>query len=227
MKQRILLVGGHSKARALALSLIRNGYDVTIINQNEQHCQELARLPKASVICGDGSKPFVLEEANARYMDMAIALTSKDEDNLVICELCKKRFHIKKTVSLLSDPHKTEFFYASGIDRVVCAISAITGIIEQQALMDEMTQTIPLKEGRLKITETSIDTDDPAAGKLVMDLSLPSSVIIGCILRNEDTLVPRGDTRILAGDSLILICGNNQEISALKQLKLSASVKGW
>ncbi len=42
------------------------------------------------VIYGDASKPYVLEEAGADWMDIAIALTQNDEDNLVICELCKK-----------------------------------------------------------------------------------------------------------------------------------------
>ena len=152
-------------------------------------------------------------------MDIAIALTSKDEDNLVICELCKKRFRIPKTLSLLSDPKKTEFFYKMGVNRVICAISAVTGIIEQQAFMDEMAKVIPLGEGRVQIIEVPITENDPAAQKQIWEINLPKEVIIGCILRRDRTLIPRGDTRILSGDVLVLISGNDQEESALTELK--------
>ena len=133
MKTRVLLVGGRSKAKSLATSLLRKGYQVTVINDTYEDCLKLAEIDKLIVINGDGTRPFVLEDASAGDADIAIALTSKDEDNLVICELCKKRFHVKKTVALLTDPKKTDFFYKMGIDSVVCAITAITGIIEQQA----------------------------------------------------------------------------------------------
>ena len=73
--------------------------------------------------------PFFLNETEYRkdpdfhHADIVIALTPRDEDNLVICELCKKKFHVKKTVSLVSDPGKTEFFRQMGVDSVVCAIA--------------------------------------------------------------------------------------------------------
>ena len=47
------------------------------------------------------TKPYVLEDAGAGNMEIAIALTPRDEDNLVICELCKKKFRVPKTLSLL------------------------------------------------------------------------------------------------------------------------------
>ena len=116
--------------RDRALSLIRKGYKVTVINKNYADCHSLAEIQAMEVIYGDASKPYVLEEAGADRMDIAIALTQNDEDNLVICELCKKRFGTAKTVALVNDPKKTEFFYSMGIDSVVCAINVVAGIIE-------------------------------------------------------------------------------------------------
>ena len=219
MKQNVMLVGGRSKARSLSQSLISKGYRVTAVNSSYPDCKKLAENEKLTVIHGDGTKPYILEDAGANHMDIAIALTSKDEDNLVICELCKKRFRIPKTLSLLSDPKKTEFFYKMGVNRVICAISAVTGIIEQQAFMDEMAKVIPLGEGRVQIIEVPITENDPAAQKQIWEINLPKEVIIGCILRRDRTLIPRGDTRILSGDVLVLISGNDQEESALTELK--------
>lgn len=218
MKKQVLLVGGRSKARSLALSLIKRGYGVTVINDSYEDCLKLAEINKLTVIKGDGTRPFILEDAGAGSCELAIALTSKDEDNLVICELCKKRFGVKKTVSLVSDPKKTDFFYKMGIDSVVCAISAVTGIIEQQAFVEEMAKIIPIGEGRVQIAEVPITAGAPVAGKKLWEINLPTQVIIGCILRGDTTMIPRGDTRILAGDMLVLISGNGQEIAAVKEL---------
>lgn len=218
MKTKVLLVGGRSKAKSLAISLIGKGYCVIVINDTYEDCLKLAEIDKLTVINGDGTKPFVLEDASAFDADIAIAMTSKDEDNLVICELCKKRFHVKKTVALVSDPKKTEFFYKMGIDSVVCAITAITSIIEQQAFLDEIATLVPIGEGRVSIAEVPISRTAPVVGKKLWEINLPEQVIIGCILRGEQNMVPRGDTRILAGDMVVLISSDKQEMAAIKEL---------
>jgi trk system potassium uptake protein len=218
MKKRVLLVGGRSKTKSLAVSLIKRDYQVTAINGIYEDCLKLAEIDKLTVINGDGTKPFVLEEAGADTMDIVISLTSKDEDNLVICELCKKLFHVKKTVALVSDPRKTDFFYKMGIDSVVCALSAVTRIIEQQAFVEEMANTFPIGEGRVQIAEVPISGVAPVVGKKLWEISLPKEVIIGCILRGDTTMIPRGDSRILAGDLLVLISGNGQEVAAIREL---------
>ena len=219
MKGNVLLVGGRSKAKSLAQSLLKKGYRVTVINKDLPDCEKLAENEKLIVIHGDGTKPYVLEDAGAGNAEIAIALTPRDEDNLVICELCKKKFRVPKNLSLLSDPQKTDFFYKMGVDSVVCAISAVTSIIEQQAFMEEMAKAIPIGEGRVQLLEVPITETDPAAQKQVWEIDLPKEVIIGCILRRDQTLIPRGDTRILAGDILVLISGNEQEEIAILELK--------
>ena len=219
MKGNVLLVGGRSKAKSLAQSLLKKGYRVTVINKDLPDCEKLAENEKLIVIHGDGTKPYVLEDAGAGNMELVIALTPRDEDNLVVCELCKKKFRVNKTLSLLSDPQKTDFFYKMGVDSVVCAISAVTSIIEQQAFMEEMAKAIPIGEGRVQLLEVPITETDPAAQKQVWEINLPKEVIIGCILRRDQTLIPRGDTRILAGDILVLISGNEQEEIAILELK--------
>jgi trk system potassium uptake protein TrkA len=217
MKKHILLIGGFNKTLSLSNSLIKKGYQVTAINKNYDDCQKLAEISRLNVIFGDGTKPFILEEAKIHTVDIAIALTQKDEINLVICELCKKKFKVKKAVTLIDDPKKIDFFYKMGVDSVVSAINAITNIIEQQALLDDITTVIPVGEGRISITEVPIPAKAKTVGKKLLEIDLPKEVIIGCIIRNEESLVPRGDTRIEANDELILISSDKQE-KAIRQL---------
>ncbi|MDD7728028.1 MAG: TrkA C-terminal domain-containing protein [Clostridia bacterium] len=149
---------------------------------------------------------------------VTIALTGSDESNLVICEMCKQFFHVKKTVALLNDPSKTNFFYQMGIDRVVCALNMITNIMEEQAVLDEMTKLIPVDEGRIQILELPIPKNSSVAGKKLWELNLPKEVIIGCILRGDQSLIPRGDTRITEGDVLLIITSDESKLDQIKEL---------
>ena len=105
-----------------------------------------------------------------------------------------------------------------GIDSVVCAVSAVTGIIQQQAFIDEMTNVLPLGTGRVQIVEVRIQEEAPAAGKKLWELTLPSEGIVGCILRGDTTVIPKGNTRILAGDTLVVITSSGQEMEMIKAL---------
>ena len=218
MKMQVLLIGGFDMARTLAASLIQKKYRVTAIHPDYACCEALSEIRDLLVIHGDGSKPFILEEAGARRTDIAIALTDSDADNLVICELCKKRFGVTKTVSVIRNAENTAFFRQMGVDAVVCATNTITGIIEQLAFVHDMTALVPVGDGRVSIAEVSIPEGAPAANKKLWEISLPREVIVGCILRKDQTLIPRGDTRILAGDSLVLLSSAHQETDAIRAL---------
>ena len=217
-KRRVLLLGGRTKAKSLAVSLVSQGYKVTVINNSLEECQALAEIKNLTVYHGDATKPYVLDEAGAAECDIAIALTSKDQDNLVACQICKRIFHVKKTVSLVSDPEKTAFFHQMGVDSVVCAISAVTSIIQQEAFIDEMINIIPVGYGKVQIVEVPIPSESPISGKKLWEINLPKEVVVGCILRRDQAIIPRGDTRITGGDTLVIIAGNGQELAAIQVL---------
>lgn len=217
-KKSVLLIGGRSRAASMAASLLSQGYRVTAINKSHEDCIKLAEIKGLNVIHGDGTKPYILDEAGASDCDIAIALTGKDADNLVSCQLCKKQYGVKKTVSLVRDPNKMDFFYQMGVDKVVCAVSAVTNIIQQQAFIDEMTNIIPVGHGRVQIIEVQISAEAPVAGKKLWEISLPKEAIVGCVLRGDAAIIPRGDTRLLPGDTLVVLTGSGQEMDTVYTL---------
>ena len=218
MKTRILLVGGFRKTKTLSKSLLKKGYKVTVINENYEDCLSLSEISGLKVFCGDGTLPSILLNAGVQSCQIAIALTGKDEDNLVACQLCKNRFGVKKTIALVGNPNKTDFFLKMGVDSAICAMDKITAIIEQQATVDRITNSIEIGGGRVSITEIKIETGFSVENKMLKDINLPRDIIIGCILRGDDTMIPRGDTAVLAGDTLVLIAEVGAEERALKIL---------
>ena len=218
MKKKVLLIGGMNKAKSLAASLIAQGYYVTVINKSLKDCTKLAEMKNLNVYHGDGTKLYALDEAGADECSIAIALTFSDQDNLVACQMCKRNFGVKKTVALVSDPEKIEFFHQMGVDRVVCAISTVTSIIQQQAFVDDMVNVLPIGHGAVQIAEVNIPKDSAAAGKRLMDINLPDEAVVGCILRRDHTIIPRGDTVINGGDNLVVIASTEHEMEAIKIL---------
>lgn len=216
--KKVLLIGGRSKASSLAISLLKQGYKCTAVNISYEDCTMLAEIKGLTVIHGDGTKPHILDEAGAGDASIVIALTNNDASNLVACQLCKKMYGVSKTVSIVSDPNKTEFFYQKGVDSVVCAVSTVTAIIEKQAIVDEITNVVPVGHGRVQIVEVQINSESPAEGKKLWEIELPKESIVGCILRHDTTLIPRGDTRIHSGDTLVVITGNSQEFNTIHAL---------
>ena len=216
MKTNILLVGGYHKTSSLAESLLLKGFHVTVINSDREDCERLAEIEDLDVIWGDGSKEFILKEADISRQQTVIAMTPQDEENFVICQICKKVYRTPKVVALVGDPGKTSFFYQMGIDRVVCAINAI--IIEEQALMEKMTTMIPLTNGKIHILEVPILENAQALGRELRELPLPKDVIIGCVVRGEQSIIPGGDTRLKSGDVVILITTGEEQERAVQIL---------
>ncbi|WP_298127217.1 TrkA C-terminal domain-containing protein [uncultured Clostridium sp.] len=105
-----------------------------------------------------------------------------------------------------------------GIDSVVCAINTITGIIEQQAFINEIDTVLPLTQENISISEVSILASSPSVNKKIWEIDLPKEVIIGCILRGENSMIPKGDTKLLAGDIIIIISSKKNQSLAIKEL---------
>ena len=86
------------------------------------------------------------------------------------------------------------------------------------SFINDMTTLIPVGDGRLSVAEVTIPEGAPAADKKLWEINLPGEVIVGCILRKDQTIIPRGDTRILAGDTLVLLSSAHQETAAIHEL---------
>ncbi len=216
--KNILLVGGFNKTMSIAKVLLKRGHNVTIVNETKADCLKLAEIRGAEVIYGDGSRPFVLEDASAWDMDMVIALTKSDADNLVICEICKKQFGVNRALALLQDMKKIDFFKSMGVDSVVCEIDVITQLVEQNVVVESYANCIPLDNKDVSILEVYIPVEAPAAGKQIRELDMTKDAVIGCIIRGSESFIPRADTQLYSGDKLILSCYEKDRIAVTREL---------
>ena len=202
---KVIIIGQGKLVYFLAKQFISKGYYLTIINQDMAEATALSRQLKATVMVGDGSNPLVLKEAGAYRADVLLSLTSQDEDNLVACQIAKKRYGVPRTIALVNDPEHQQVFEQLGITVAFSPIELLANLIEQQTDFEELKNLIPVAEGKVTVAEIALNHDSPAVGKTLQELELRPGTLIGCILREGEVIVPSGWTSLQVADRLILI----------------------
>lgn len=215
---RVIIVGGRKKTRHLVRAFLSKGMQVTVINDDIEICRNLARDVNATVVHGDGTKPFILEDADVKHAYMVIALTPKDADNLVICQLAKNVYNVSRTFATVNDPNYIPVFTQLGVDTVVSTAEVIASLIEQRAVEEELASLVPIEEGRISLMKVFISKDSPICSKSVAEAGFPNKIIVGCVIRGNEILIPRGDTVILTGDQLIILAMPQVQIETLRMI---------
>jgi len=200
----VLLAGSGKSIYFLALNFISKGYHVTLVDPDREECTQLARELKATVVHGDASYPQVLEDAGAFGMDAVLAMTPQDHDNLVICQTASLHFQVPRCMALVNDPENEEVFKRLGVTAFSVA-GILASLIDRQVSWEEITTLLPLGGGRVNVLEMVLEKDSPACGKPLQQVTLPRNSLIAVVMRDKETLVPRGGTILEAGDRIILI----------------------
>lgn len=214
---KVIIVGGGKTLYFLCRNFTAKGYEVVVINRDREECVRLARYLGVTVVHGDGSDSRVLQDAGVLSADAVLAITSSDQDNLVICQLASLQYGVHRTVALANDPDNAEAFEALGVSSFSTTF-IIGSLIEQRAFLEQITNLIPVGEGRVNITEILLDMDSPAAGKRLREVILPENALVGVVIRDNHPIVPRGDNYLLPGDRLVLISLPENHGKALKAI---------
>ena len=141
ISMKVLIVGGGKTLYFLCRNFTAKGYEVVIINRNQEECVQLARQLSATVVCGDGSDPGILKEAGAMGADALLAITPNDQDNLVICQLASLQFGVPRAVALANDPENAEVFQKLGVS-AFSTTHIIGSLIEQRASLEADHQSV-------------------------------------------------------------------------------------
>jgi trk system potassium uptake protein TrkA len=201
---KVLIVGSGKTLYFLCRSFTSKGYKVVVINQDREECVQLARQLSATVVCGDGSDARILNEAGAMGADAVLAITPNDQDNLVICQLASLQFGVPRAVALANDPENAKVFDKLGVS-AFSTTQIVSSLIEQRASLEQITNLLPIGEGRVNVTEIILDADSPVAGKLLKDIDLPENALVAVVIRDNQPIVPRGGNLLLDGDRVVLI----------------------
>lgn len=214
----IMIVGGRKKADFLLSSLLEKNHKVTLIHDNEDFCRAMSKKHNATIVHGNGSKPYILEDANIGQMDIVIAMTPYDPTNLAICQLAKKIYGVNKVFSSVNNPGNVEPFKKLGVDMAISSTYIISKLIGQMVTVEEISELIPISEGKVVMMEIVVKESFPIANKTLIEANIPESAVVGCIVRGINTIIPGGKTKILEKDKLIILSSPKIQDEVIKRI---------
>ncbi|MGH9020327.1 MAG: potassium channel family protein [Acidimicrobiales bacterium] len=204
-----MVAGGGSVGTAIALDLADRHHDVTLLEQVSATADRLkVLLPGVNVIAADACEYSSLAAADVRSVDVVIAATGDDEDNLVISWLSKQEFGVPRVISRINNSRNEWLFNESwGVDVSVSTPALITSLVDEAVEVGALVKLMDLAHGRMKLIEVTLASSAPAvAQQLTLDeLRLPDAVSVVAVVRSDQPIVPSDTMLFQEHDHVILI----------------------
>jgi len=207
----IIIGGGGEVGYYLTKSLLNQGHEVLLLEKGAARFQSLNDELGPAVVRGDACEARTMEEVGASRADVVIAVTGDDEDNLVICQMAKKRFNVGRTIARLNNPKHTEIFQKLGIDITISPTNAILSQIEAELPSTRFVPLMTLKNAGLEIIEMRIPEESPIVGRMLRDINLPRSCNLALIIRDKQFITPTAETQIYAHDDVFALVNREGE----------------
>lgn len=210
----LIIVGGGKVGYYLTKTLLEHGHHPHLIEMDPEKCAHMADTLDIPVICGDGCTLEVLEAAGARHTDAVVAVTGRDQDNLIACQLAGQVFHVRRTVARINNPKNKDAMIQLGVETPISVTDSIARLIEREVDTAAIRQLIPLNRGEASISELHLPEPYSQEGVRLSQLQLPEESVIVSIERKGQFIFPRGNTQLFGGDKLLVVCAD----SALREL---------
>lgn len=210
--KNIMLIGASKTALYLADMLIKGRSSVKIIEKDPDVCDAVCeRLSsKASVVCGDGMSREILLEEGVDGLDALVALTDRDEENILISfyALSKK---VQKVIAKVNRNELSSISENLGLETTFSPKNIVADILVRYAraignsIGSKVETLYSLFGGNAEALEFNVEQDFEFAGVPLKKLETKQGILVAGITRGNEALIPGGDDCILSGDKVIVV----------------------
>ncbi|MCS7121084.1 MAG: Trk system potassium transporter TrkA [Archaeoglobaceae archaeon] len=196
--KKVAIFGAGTVGSYVAKILSKGPMKIKLFDLDPERCSLMSEeLRNVKIVCGDFTEVKLLKDEEIGSSDAIVAATESDEINLATC-LVSKSLGAKKAIAKVEKTEYVDLFETVGID----AFCPKTVMFNETLKLLKLEGVETLVEfGKVVVIEVKNQT----LKKKIEDLKLPKNVMIGAVIRGEECLIPRGDTEILPGDSLIVL----------------------
>jgi trk system potassium uptake protein len=202
--RRVMIAGGSDEAVYLATHLADHKVACTILEIRRDRCRELSQiLPSALILHGDATDLELLEMEGVEGIDGFVALTDRDEINM-LSALLAKSLGARRVIPLIHRVDYMPLVERVGLDAAVSPrVSAVNAIL-RHVRRGNVSSVATLKGTRAEAIELVVGNRARAVGQRVRDIAFPPGSLLGTIIRGKEVILPRGDDEIRADDRVIL-----------------------
>lgn len=190
----VIIVGAGRVGTNLSRSLIREGLNVTIIDNDPATCEEAVEIDDLMVINGDAASVQILEEADISDAQVFVAATGDDKTNLLSAALSLNYDNIQKRIVRVNELEHESAFKNIGIDITVSPEASVATYLERLITRPKIADLIVLGKGSTELLELTLE-NKKLFDKPVLDYS-PTENYIVCAVYDEEgeLLIPQKDT---------------------------------
>jgi trk system potassium uptake protein TrkA len=217
---RIVIIGAGNAGRQLAMRLCEEKHSVVMIDANAQALAQAEAGLDILTICGQGSNPVVLEEAQADKSDLLIAVTDNDEVNILSC-LLGHAAGVKGKIARVTNPDFIKCtsshydLHKMGIDLVINQKHECAREVFNMLQMPGALEAFDLFAGKVMVAGFSVNAVSPLLDRTPAEcdrLDLIQSVRVIAIRRNNELVVPHGNT-VFEQNDLVYLVGQRADIA--------------
>ena len=219
---RIVVIGAGAVGSHLADRLSHEGQDVIVIESDPARAEEVQAEIDCLVIHGNGASHETLVEAGVDRSDLVIAVSSSDAVN-VLAAHAAGRLGSARRIARVEDPQLRDEALALGVDLLIDPAETTARELVLLLKQRGVSELIEFADGRLDLIGGFISADAPVAGLTLSELRdrvSGWSWIVVAIVRDGETMIARGSTRVLAGDHVLFMAETDKSAEAFTLLGL-------
>ena len=203
---KVAIAGAGSVGTAIASDLHSNGHEVLLFEQDPELVERLRPTLDITWVAADACEVSSLDPAGLATVDVVVAATGDDEDNLVISLLAKQEFAVPRVVARVNHPKNQWLFNESwGVDVSVSTPQLLTALVEEAVSVGSLVRLLQFKGGVAHLVEITLAEDSPANDTAIADLAFPRDAVVVAVVRADRLVVPRGDTTLQSGDEVLVL----------------------
>ncbi|MCR5527321.1 MAG: Trk system potassium transporter TrkA [Lachnospiraceae bacterium] len=208
--RRVLIAGGGRISYYLAKSLLEQGTAVQIIERDEKRCHDLAEaLPDASIIHGDVSNQYILNREGLEGCDSFVTATGVDETNIVMALYAAKK-NVPQIITKLGRAENMEIINELSVGSLVCPkeLCAASVVRYVRAMKNQVGAAVTMHtiaDGQAEALEFVVDENTHHCNEQLKNIKLKDNVLLAGITHKGKTIIPRGDSYFVPGDSLVVV----------------------
>jgi trk system potassium uptake protein TrkA len=221
---RVAIAGAGNVGRFLAEDLARNGHVVELLDRDVDLVASLPPIERVRYIVADACEVSSLQAAHFDEMDVVVATTGDDEDNLVVSQLAKQEFAVPRVIARVNHPKNHWLFNEMwGVDVAVSTPHLLAGLVEEAVSVGMLVRLLQFEGGHTRLMEVTLDAGSPVLGSEFGSLVLPRGAAVVALVRDGRVVVPRSDTPLDVGDEVVLLVSAQCEDDEIRTLLLQGS----
>lgn len=209
---RAVFIGAGELTAMTARQLLKNGYEVVIIEKDKERIDELSVDLDAGFIHGDGSKPAILREADPAATDFLFSLSGNDQYN-IIASLVGRSLGYQRVITRIEDPSYEHICIELGLEDVIVPDSTMARYLADLCAGQNPLEISALIKGDARVFSFVADKEDETP---IAEMNLPNDSRLMFIYRSENLVLPDPDEKLQQGDEVVIIT-HSKTIPELKE----------